>query len=160
MNFLPEGYVLIRQFEDCRLTAYEDVGGVWTVGYGHTGEEVVSGLTINPTLAETWLAQDVMSTCHQILHVLKISLTDEQFTALGCLVFNIGIGNFEGSTLLNLLNLGEISQCPDQFPRWCKIHGVASAGLLRRRLAEQALFVKGSAMDTHNGDSTGSQTTT
>ena len=26
----------IRKAEGCRLTAYQDVAGVWTIGFGHT----------------------------------------------------------------------------------------------------------------------------
>ena len=41
------GIDLIKSFEDCRLTAYQDSVGVWTIGYGHTNG-VYAGMTITP----------------------------------------------------------------------------------------------------------------
>ena len=35
---------LHQTFEGCGLTAYADQGGVWTIGYGHTGPESACGL--------------------------------------------------------------------------------------------------------------------
>ena len=32
-----QGIDRIKKFESCRLTAYQDAAGVWTIGYGHTG---------------------------------------------------------------------------------------------------------------------------
>lgn len=49
---------LIAVFEGCRLTAYQDPGGVWTIGYGHTGPEVVKGFRITQERAETLLVMD------------------------------------------------------------------------------------------------------
>ena len=38
---------LIKQFEGCRLTAYQDSVGVWTIGYGTTNaDKSITGLTI------------------------------------------------------------------------------------------------------------------
>lgn len=50
--------VLIRVFEGVRLTAYQDSGGVWTIGYGHTGNDVVAGQTITIEKASELLAKD------------------------------------------------------------------------------------------------------
>ena len=36
MKISQAGLKLIEEFEGCRLTAYQDVVGVWTIGYGHT----------------------------------------------------------------------------------------------------------------------------
>ena len=49
---------LIRVFEGCRLTSYRDTGGVWTIGFGHTGPDVVEGLTITQDQADAFLAAD------------------------------------------------------------------------------------------------------
>ena len=51
MNYGPKGLVLTKSFEQCRLTAYQDPLGIWTIGWGHTGPEVVSGLTWTQALA-------------------------------------------------------------------------------------------------------------
>ena len=49
---------LIRVFEGCRLTAYQDTGGIWTIGFGHTGPDVTAGLTISMDQAEDLLVKD------------------------------------------------------------------------------------------------------
>ena len=43
----PDGINLIKQFERCRLTAYQDSVGVWTIGYGTTSaDESITGTKI------------------------------------------------------------------------------------------------------------------
>ena len=36
MTYSKAGIQLTERFEGCRLAAYPDTGGVWTIGYGHT----------------------------------------------------------------------------------------------------------------------------
>lgn len=54
---------LIRVFEGCRLTAYQDTGGVWTIGFGHTGKvggaAIFSGMTITQEQADQFLQEDL-----------------------------------------------------------------------------------------------------
>ena len=51
------GLALTKNFEGCVLTAYADQGGVWTIGYGHTGPGVHAGLTITQDQADALLGQ-------------------------------------------------------------------------------------------------------
>ena len=44
MQYSKTGLALTEGFESCRLTAYQDLKGIWTIGWGHTGPEVVEGL--------------------------------------------------------------------------------------------------------------------
>lgn len=67
-------------------------------------------------------------------------LTDNQFSALVCFCFNVGVGAFEDSTLLELLNQGDFIGASNQFAQWNKVNGEPWLDLTRRRLAEQALF--------------------
>ena len=57
-----DGIDLIKKFEGCNLTAYEDIVGVWTIGYGTTnsdkritGTDIYQGLTITQAQADEWL---------------------------------------------------------------------------------------------------------
>lgn len=136
------GVALIKQFEGCRLTAYQDQRGIWTIGYGHTGPEVVQGLTCTQTQADSWLLADTHAASMAVLKDVDIILTQNQFDALVSFTFNVGIGNFAGSTLLKQLNAGHTALAADQFLVWDHVNGVPNAGLLRRRQAEQALFLK------------------
>lgn len=49
----------LQDFEGCRLKAYLDTVGVWTIFYGHTGPEVVEGLTGTQEQAEAQLDADI-----------------------------------------------------------------------------------------------------
>ena len=57
LTYSGRGLALTEQFEGCRLTAYQDQVGVWTIGYGHTGTDVTPGLTITQQQAEAGLFQ-------------------------------------------------------------------------------------------------------
>ena len=61
MTLTPDGWLLLRRWEGCRLAAYPDPasgGEPWTIGYGHTGPDVVPGLVISQQQAEAWLEAD------------------------------------------------------------------------------------------------------
>lgn len=141
------GLALIKEFEGCKLTAYQDERGIWTIGYGHTGPEVVQGLVWSQAQADAQLASDVATrAAGPVSRLVLVALRQGQFDALTSLCFNIGQGQFAHSTLLRLLNA-----CSDaaaaQFLVWDKVDGRDDPGLLRRRSAEQALFLAHSATE-------------
>jgi len=138
-----EGFKLLTTFEGCELTAYDDGGGVWTIGYGHTGDDVYPGLTISQTQAEELLRIDLEKFESFVEDAVEAQLNDSQFSALVCFCFNVGPGTdgFGGSTLLKLLNQGNYQRAANQFPVWNKVNGQPWLGLTRRRLAERALFL-------------------
>ena len=138
-----EGFKLITTFEGCDLTAYDDGGGVWKIGYGHTGDDVYSGLTISQTQAEEWLSGDLEKFESYVEDAVEVQLNDNQFSALVCFCFNVGPGTdgLGGSTLLKRLNEGDYPGAANQFPRWNKVNGEPWLGLTRPRLAERALFL-------------------
>lgn len=131
---------LVKEFEGCVLTAYQDQAGIWTCGYGHTAE-VFPNRVITQEIADNWLDDDLYTHCRQVLLVVHKPLTQGQLDALTSFCFNVGIGNLEESTLLRYLNDGQIEAAADQFLVWDKVHGVPNEGLLRRRQAEKALFL-------------------
>jgi hypothetical protein len=59
MQTSSNGIALIQRFEGIRLTAYRDIVGVLTIGYGHTGPDVTPGLTITQPRAVALLQQDL-----------------------------------------------------------------------------------------------------
>lgn len=140
LTYSGNGMSLTEQFEGCRLTAYQDQVGVWTIGYGHTGADVAPELTITQEQAEVLLAQDVGSAAACVNRVVAIQLSQSEFDALVDFVFNLGSGAFTGSTLLRDLNAGNFAAAADQFDSWDHAGGAVVAGLLRRRQAETALF--------------------
>jgi len=131
-----------KSFEGCRLVAYQDSVGVWTIGYGHTAG-VHAGMTITQEQAEASLLADLQTATNAVEYSVHTPLTFEEESALVDLVFNIGSGNFSHSTLLKLLNAGDFTGATLEFDKWDKAGGKVLAGLLRRRQAETDMFEKG-----------------
>jgi lysozyme len=94
----------IKAFEGCRLTAYQDAAGVWTIGYGHT-KDVKPGDKISQYWADECLKKDIEAVEAQI-EKLDLTLSQPQLDALVSFVFNIGIGKFKESTLLKWIREG------------------------------------------------------
>jgi lysozyme len=122
------------------VKAYQDVVGIWTIGYGHTGSDVHSGLRITQAQAENLLRGDLATAERIVTNAVKVSLSDNEYAALVSFVFNTG--SLPGTTLLRLLNAGDRAGAADQFLRWNKAGGSVVEGLTRRRKAERALFLK------------------
>jgi lysozyme len=135
------GLALIESFEGCELTAYQDVAGVWTIGYGHTGSDVHPGQTITQQEATTLLMSDVHGFEVAVNNLVAHNVTPNQFAALVSFAYNVGSGALAGSTLLRDLNAGDIAGAADQFLQWTLAGGTPQAGLLRRRQAERNLFL-------------------
>jgi lysozyme len=137
------GLALTESEEGLRLTAYQDVRGVWTVGWGHTGPDVHEGLTITQGQAEALLRADIAHAVATVNRFVKVPLTQTEFDALVDFTYNAGCGAFEGSTMLKDLNAGDYAAAADQFEVWDKAGGETVADLLRRREAEERLFANG-----------------
>jgi lysozyme len=140
MTYSKTGTALTEQFESCRLVAYQDIRGIWTCGWGHTGPEVVEGLVWTQDQADAQLLADVQSAVNCVNGTVTVTLTQDEFDALVDFVFNVGCVAFEESTLLLLLNQGAFQASAEQFARWDHASGKVVAGLLRRREAETAEF--------------------
>lgn len=130
-----------KEFEGCRLTAYPDSVGIPTIGYGHT-LGVKLGDVITQAQADKFLLDDLKTAINAVHAAVHVPLTENEESALVDLVYNIGAGNFQHSTLLRLLNAGQHEAAADQFAAWNKAGGQVLAGLVRRRAAEAALFRK------------------
>ena len=136
-----EGLSLIKEFEGFHPTPYLCPGKVWTIGYGHT-RTVQAGMVVTMAQADQLLGEDVPVFERAVARLVTVPLIDNQFSALVCFVFNVGVGNFENSTLLKLLNRGWYEQVPAQLARWNKANGEILGGLARRRAAEAKLWNK------------------
>ena len=139
MTYSKMGLQLTERFEGCRLESYPDTGGVWTIGYGHT-HGVHPGMTCTPEQAQSWLEQDIQAATDAVNRLVTVSLKQPEFDALVDFVFNLGVGAFARSTMLKDINAGYLAAAALQFPLWDRDAGRVLAGLLHRRLAEQAEF--------------------
>jgi lysozyme len=140
MSYSQSGLALTEGFESCRLAAYQDLKGVWTIGYGHTGPDVNDGLTITQDQADALLLADVKNAEDHVNNLVTVALTQAQFDALVDFAFNCGCAAFAGSTMLKLLNQGDYSSAAAQLDLWDHASGKVVAGLLRRRQAETDEF--------------------
>ncbi|MBR5835061.1 MAG: lysozyme [Bacteroidales bacterium] len=139
MKTSPKGIALIKEFEGLRLKAYLCPGGVWTIGYGHTAG-VKPGMVISEAQAEEYLKADLIS-FERYLNGLGLALNQNQFDALISLIYNIGIGNFQKSTLLRKARINaNDNSIVDEFLRWVYSKGRVLPGLQRRRLREMKLY--------------------
>ena len=139
MNISPKGIALIKEFEGIRLKAYKCPGGVWTIGYGHTAG-VKPGMVITKAQAEEYLKADLIA-FERYLNGLGLDLDQNQFDALISLIYNIGIGNFQKSTLLRKARINaNDNSIMDEFLRWVYSKGRVLRGLQRRRLREMKLY--------------------
>lgn len=121
------------------LRAYQDTGGVWTIGYGHT-RGVKMGDTCAAERAREWLLADVYDTEDSIDRRVRQSLNQNQYDALVDFVFNIGDAQFASSTLLKLLNADRFELVGPEFLKWKYDNHVEIPGLLARRLRTKELF--------------------
>ena len=135
------GLKLTESFEGVRLKAYQDVKGIWTIGYGHTGPDVHPGLVITQPEADALLTKDVQNAVRCVNEAVKVQITQDEFDALVDFTFNDGSGNFEGSTLLKDLNAGNRTGAAAEFLLWVNSGGHRIPGLVRRRQAEEQLFL-------------------
>jgi GH24 family phage-related lysozyme (muramidase) len=160
----------LKQKESKELKAYLCPANVWTIGYGHTGD-VKEGDEITSEEAEALFLKDLAIREKQVNAKKIADINQIQFSALVCLVFNIGIGNFNQSTLLsllminpnsdkrilhedtsglvvNILNKEEERQddynvIDYNFRRWCLNKGKESNGLYIRRKQEYEYYKNG-----------------
>lgn len=153
----PEGLALIKQWEGCKLRAYKDAVGVWTIGYGSTGAHVRPGMTITQAEADNLLIADLARFERAVEKLVKVPLSDGQFAALVSFAFNVGEGKggFETSTLLKKLNAGNYAAVPSELQKWVKGTDprtgkkITLSGLVNRRAAEAGLWAKGSFVSSN-----------
>lgn len=135
------GEVVIKFFEELVLVAYLDSGGIWTCGWGHTGVDIKKGTTCTPGSAEIWFLGDVKEAVDAVNSLVKVELKQIQFDALTSFTFNDGVEALRGSTLLKLVNEGQIEYAGAEFLKWVHVGGAVNKGLVKRRTLEQALFL-------------------
>jgi GH24 family phage-related lysozyme (muramidase) len=152
-----QGVDLIKKFEGFRSKMYNDSAGHCTIGYGtliHQGNcngaesENPYKDGISEETATKLLLDRVKQFEDTINNSVKVDLNQNQIDALTSFTYNVGSDNFNGSTLLKVLNQGKYDAVPAEIKKWtkAKVNGkmVDLPGLVSRRNAEAALFVTSS----------------
>jgi lysozyme len=123
-----------------RLPGWESLdGGPWTIGWGHTGQDVYPGLVITQDEADGLLVSDLASFEAEVEAHLDVEPTGNQFSALVCFAYNCK--GWQTSTLLRKFNAGDVEGAAAEFERWTRAGGQVLRGLVRRREAERELFL-------------------
>lgn len=142
-----DGLYLVREFEGFSAVAYRCPAGVWTIGYGHT-KDVKQGDRISVDDAIKLLVQDLNDAGEHVERLIHVPLGENQYAALCSFTLNVGPTALIESTLREKLNQGDYDAVPEQLMRWTKatVDGrkVVLPGLVRRRAAEVALWLKDS----------------
>lgn len=136
----------IKEWEGCKLTAYKCPSGIWTIGYGHTGGDVVAGRQISNSEADIIFEKDILI-IEDRLHALEgfddVRWSQGEYDAVLSLAFNIGIGNFERSTLWRKIQQPHRDRHSEatEFCRWVYGGGKKLPGLVKRRLEESKIYL-------------------
>lgn len=153
LQLTDECVPMIERDEGDILTAYPDPATgrePWTIGYGHTGPDVYPGLKITQTTAEALLEKDLDKFSDGVDEELNTprskDTTNGQFSAMVSFSYNVGLGNFQTSSVLRFHNAGQFQQAADAFLLWDKAAGKVMAGLIRRRHQEREMYL-GLAID-------------
>ena len=138
MKTSKKGIDLIKKFEGFRANPYICPAGVLTIGYGHT-KNVRLGDYCSEMQAEQFLAED-LEVAEIELNKMQ-GLNQNQFDALASFIFNLGVRNFQKSTLrTEILRGSKEAVIRSEFGRWVYAGGKVSKGLQARRKAEADLF--------------------
>lgn len=140
MKTSERGINLIKEFEGLRLTAYKCSAGVYTIGYGHT-KGVKRGQKITEEQATAYLKTDVQASEKSVERWdSRYHWTQSEFDALVSFTFNCGAGNLKSLLKNGARNKAQIAAT---LPLYNKAGGKVLTGLVRRRTAEQKLFLEG-----------------
>jgi lysozyme len=143
---------MIERNEGLRLNAYQDSGGVWTIGYGDTGPDVVPGLVITREEASRRLSDRLAREFEPGVRkaIGAAPTTQAQFDSMVSLSYNIGVGAFARSSVVRRHIAGDYVEAANEFLAWNKAGRPPRvlAGLVRRRTEERALYLSGPAVDT------------
>ncbi len=150
MNINDAGLTIIKTGEGLRLTAYQDIRGIWTIGWGHTPAR--SGQVITQAQADQLLLNDIAHSASAIDALTHdVAATENQFSAMVSLAFNIGtgvgsqVGGFAHSSVLRFHRQGAYAAAGAAFLLWDKSHVdgklIVVKPLLKRRQQEEALYL-------------------
>jgi lysozyme len=142
MKTNEEGINLIKRYEGCELESYQDEKGIWTIGYGHTGAEIIEGMKISINQADKMFLNDLLSFENGVTKLLVPNINENMFSALVSFSYNCGLGALRTSTLLKLINETKYFEAANEFLKWNKIAGKVDHGLTNRRRSERELFLK------------------
>lgn len=146
MRFRASGTLIskLKAFEGLRLVAYKPTKAErwWTIGYGHSADDVRAGMRITEEKAEELLKRDLFFVEKFINGIPKIK-TQGQFDALVSFTYNVGVGKLKRSTLLKkIMHDAPTAEIQREFMKWVYSGGKKLDGLVKRRRWESQRWVE------------------
>jgi len=136
---LKKLYILIKQFEGCRLKAYLCPAGIWTCGWGSTGLDVTPTTVWTQAQADARMQSDALNFAKQVAKLCP-NLSGDALCAIADFAYNLGIGRLKSSTLLKKLKQNDMAGSQIELMKWVKGGGKVLPGLVKRRTAESNLL--------------------
>lgn len=134
---------IIKEFEGCKLKAYQCPAGIWTIGYGHTGKFVKEGLKISQDQANNFLHDDAMKALNNAFESSKClsNVSHEKHAAVADFIFNCGLNAYEHSTLKKYVDSMQWPKASEEIKKWNHANGKELIGLTLRRKRESNLLL-------------------
>lgn len=144
---------ILVMFEGISLPAYLDPIGIPTICRGHTGD-VRLGDIATPMQCDEYTVRDLLKAKATMESCMHTPLNDNQRAAFVSFVYNVG-GGKKGvkdgfcvlktgrpTTMVIMLNAGNITGACNQLPYWVGAKGKILNGLIKRRAVERAICLK------------------
>ncbi len=153
-----QGRTWLRNAEGCKLQAYQDSRGIWTIGVGHTGKvgdvAVGPGMSITLDRCDHLLADDLhdaesavqLAAKERAVHPATSTPAQPQIDALVSFVFNIGMAAFAQSAVRREFAAGSDAEVPAALLQWTRA-GADAMALAPRRAREALMFSRGFYLD-------------
>ncbi|HGJ5855152.1 lysozyme [Arsenophonus nasoniae] len=130
---------MITHFEGLRLKPYFDGGGILSVCYGHTGNDIERNRKYTQEDCDKWLDDDLKAVKRYVDPLVKVNINTLTQAALYSFAYNVGVGNFAKSTLLKKFNADDRKGACDEMKRWVYVKGEVWKGLMTRREIESVI---------------------
>ena len=133
---------LIKDSEGCKLKAYKCPAGIWTIGYGQT-KGVKEGMVWTQQQADEDLIKTALQAFNEAIKASPILATAnmEKQAAIADFVYNLGITNYNKSTLKLRVDKGNWVAASTEIKKWNKSNGTILNGLVKRRQLEADLLL-------------------
>jgi|TARA_R100000306_G_C4375093_1_gene141621 lysozyme len=146
MRVNESGLEIIKHFEGWSSSAYICPAGYISIGYGSCWDDKGIRITdshpdITRDTGTAYLKREVSHVEKAIERLITAELTENMFSAIGSLAYNIGTGALQRSTLRMKLNRGNYIGASQEFPKWRRGGGKILKGLVLRRAKEKELFL-------------------
>jgi lysozyme len=116
-------------------TAYQDVAGVYTVGFGQA-DGVKKGDTTDPVRALVKLQNSLDEKAKGMVACINVPISQNEYDAYLDFTYNVGISAFCHSTLNKKLNAGDYEGACKELLKWNTAGGKVVPGLVKRRTEE------------------------